>query len=87
MNKNSCFSEIKTKANGLVSFLESLINLGLAWKEHFGFEAFPIETYWIEKEAALKEIDKIHPIKHLGLLKIPKKAFYNWPLDSLVLIY
>ena len=78
MKTSDCFSEIKTKANELVPFLEFLISLDLPWKEHFGFEAFPIETCWIEKEDALREIDKINPIKHLGLLKIPKKSFYNW---------
>ena len=82
MKTSDCFSEIKTKANELVPFLEFLISLDLPWKEHFGFEAFPVETCWIEREAALREIDKINPIKQLGLLKIPRKSFYNWHVDD-----
>ena len=38
MKTSDCFSEIKTKANELVPFLEFLISLDLPWKEHFGFE-------------------------------------------------
>ena len=76
------FSEIRTKANELIPFLEFLINLKLPWREHFGFEMIPIEDCWIEKETALQEIDRINPIKHLGLLKIPKKSFYNWHVDD-----
>ena len=82
MKTSDCFSEIKTKANELVSFLEFLIDLNLPWEEHFGFEMIPIENCWIEKETALQEIDKINPIKQLILLKIPSKSFYNWHVDD-----
>jgi len=77
------FSEIKTKSNELVSFLEYLINFEeVPWTEHFGFEASPIDSLWIERELALKEINEIHPIQNLGLLKIPRKSFYNWHVDG-----
>ena len=82
MKTSDCFSELKTKANELVSFLEFLIDLNLPWEEHFGFEMIPIENCWIEKETALQEIDKINPIKQLILLKIPSKSFYNWHVDD-----
>tara|TARA_R100000152_G_scaffold13723_1_gene6127 strand:+ start:231 stop:746 length:516 start_codon:yes stop_codon:yes gene_type:complete len=78
-----CFSEIKTKSTELVLYLEHLISSqDLSWQEHFGFDAKPIEDYWIEKELTLNQINKIHPIKQLGLLKIPGKSFYNWHVDD-----
>jgi len=83
MNTIDCFSEIKTKAKDLVPFLEDLTKFEkIPWQEHFGFKAIPIDTRWIGKESALDKIHKVHPIKQLGLLKVPKKSFYNWHVDD-----
>ena len=83
MNTTDCFSEIKTKGKDLILHLEYLISLkNLAWQEHFGFQAVQIDITWVKKEPALKQIDEIHPIKQLGLLKVPKKSFYNWHVDD-----
>ena len=83
MNPADCFSEIKTKSTELVLYLENLISSqNLPWQEHFGFEAIPIDNQWIERELSLKEVNKIHLIKQLGLLKIPSKSFYNWHVDD-----
>jgi hypothetical protein len=83
MKSIDCFSEIKTKSTELALYLEDVIsNQDLFWQEHFGFDAHPIENIWIKKELALNQIDAIHPIKQLGLLKIPSKSFYNWHVDD-----
>ena len=83
MNPADCFSEIKIKSTELVLYLENLISSqNLPWQEHFGFEAIPIDNQWIERELSLKEVNKIHLIKQLGLLKIPSKSFYNWHVDD-----
>ena len=83
MNKKDCFSELKTKGKELIPYLEYLTTFDkLPWQEHYGFNAIQIDNKWINKEPALKEVHKIHPIKQLGLLKIPKKSFYNWHVDD-----
>ena len=83
MKSIDCFSEIKTKSTELALYLEDVIsNQDLFWQEHFGFDAHPIENIWIKKELALNQIDAMHPIKQLGLLKIPSKSFYNWHVDD-----
>ena len=78
MNQNNCFTEIKTKSNGLVLYLEHLISLeNLTWQQHFGFDVIFLDDSWIQKELALKQINKIHPIKQLGLLRVKHKSFYG----------
>ena len=78
-----CFSEIKTKSNKLVLYLENLISSeDLSWQQHFGFDLIPIDDSWIEKELALQQINKIHPIKQLGLLRVKHNSFYDWHVDS-----
>ena len=73
MNPNDCFSEIKTKSNKLVLYLEHLIfSENLSWEQHFGFDVIFLDNGWIQKELALKEINKIHPIKQLGLLRLAR---------------
>tara|TARA_R100000988_G_scaffold91308_1_gene55073 strand:+ start:57 stop:566 length:510 start_codon:yes stop_codon:yes gene_type:complete len=78
-----CFSEIKTKSNELVLYLENLISSeNLFWQQHFGFDVIFLDNSWIQKELALNEINKIHPIKQLGLLKVENKSFYDWHVDD-----
>ena len=78
-----CFSEIKTKSNKLVLYLENLISSeDLSWQQHFGFDLIPIDDSWIEKELALQQINKIHPIKQLGLLRVKHNSFYDWHVDD-----
>ena len=83
MKSIDCFTEIETKSTELALYLEDLVSSqDLFWQEHFGFDALPIENSWIKKELALSQIDEIHSIKQLGLLKIPSKSFYNWHVDD-----
>ena len=83
MNPNDCFSEIKTKSNKLVFYLEHLISSkNLSWQQHFGFDVIFLNNFWIEKELALNQINKLHPIKQLGLLKVQHKSFYDWHVDD-----
>jgi len=83
MKPTDCFSEIKIKSNKLITHLEHLISSqNPSWEEHFGFDAIPIDSSWIEKELPLKEINEIHSIKQLGLLKVSNKSFYDWHVDS-----
>tara|TARA_Y100001972_G_scaffold4768_1_gene5288 strand:+ start:321 stop:836 length:516 start_codon:yes stop_codon:yes gene_type:complete len=78
-----CFSEIKTKSNELVLYLENLIfTENLSWQQHFGFDVIFLDNSWIQKELALQQIDKIHPIKQLGLLRVEQKSFYDWHVDD-----
>ena len=83
MNQNDCFTEIKTKSNKLVLYLEHLISSeNLSWQQHFGFDVIFLENSWIQKELALKQVNKIHPIKQLGLLRVKHKSFYDWHVDD-----
>ena len=83
MNPNDCFSEIKTKSNKLVLYLEHLISSkNLSWQQHFGFDVIFLEDFWIQNELALNQINKIHPIKQLGLLRVKYKSFYDWHVDD-----
>ena len=83
MNPNDCFTEIKTKSNELVLYLEHLISSeNLSWQQHFGFDVIFLENSWIQKELALNQINKIHPIKQLGLLRVKHKSFYDWHVDD-----
>jgi len=78
-----CFSEIKTKSNELVLYLENLISSkNLSWEQHFGFDVVFLDNSWIQKELALREINEIHSIKQLGLLKVGNKSFYDWHVDD-----
>jgi len=78
-----CFSEIKTKSNELVLYLENLLSSeNLSWQQHFGFDVIFLDNFWIEKELALQQINKIHPIKQLGLLRVEHNSFYDWHVDS-----
>ena len=78
-----CFSEIKTKSNELILYLENLISFkNLTWQQHFGFDVIFLDNFWIQKELALNEINKIHPIKQLGLLRVKFKSFYDWHVDD-----
>jgi len=83
MKSIDCFSEIEIKSNQLVSYLEHLVSShNLRWEEHFGFDVILIESSWIEKELSLRQINQIHPIKQLGLLRVENKSFYDWHVDS-----
>ena len=83
MNPTDCFSEIKTKSNELALYLENLVSSeNLSWHEHFGFDVVFIDNSWIQEELALNEINKIHPIKQLGLLRVKFKSFYGWHVDD-----
>ena len=83
MNPIDCFSEIKTKSNELVLYLENLVSFeNLSWQQHFGFDVIFLDNFWIQKELALNEINKIHPIKQLGLLRVKFKSFYDWHVDD-----
>mgnify|MGYP003128178493 FL=1 len=83
MNQNDCFSEIKIKSNRLVLYLEHLISSeNLPWQQHFGFDVIFLDGSWIEKELALNQINKIHAIKQLGLLRVKNKSFYDWHVDD-----
>ena len=78
-----CFSEIKTKSNKLILYLENLISFkNLTWQQHFGFSVIFLDNYWIQKELALQQIDEIYPIKQLGLLRVKHKSFYDWHGDD-----
>ena len=78
-----CFSEIKTKSNKLALYLEHLISSqNLSWQQHFGFDVIFLDNSWIQKELALNEINKIHSIKQLGLLRVKHKSFYDWHVDD-----
>ena len=59
MNPNDCFTEIKTKSNELVLYLEHLISSqDLSWQQHFGFDVIFLENCWIQKELALTKLIK-----------------------------
>tara|TARA_R100001440_G_C2468096_1_gene111147 strand:+ start:109 stop:624 length:516 start_codon:yes stop_codon:yes gene_type:complete len=83
MNQVDCFSEIKTKSNKLALYLEDLISTqNLSWDKHFGFDVIFLDSSWIQKELALKEINELHQIKQIGLLKISGKYCYHWHVDG-----
>jgi hypothetical protein len=44
--------------------------------------ALRISPIWIDAEPALSEVDAIHPIDRLGLLRIPPFTFYDWHVDA-----
>ena len=54
-----CFSEIKTKSNKLILYLENLISFkNLTWQQHFGFSVIFLDNYWIQKELeGLEEVE------------------------------
>ena len=83
MNPTDCFSEIKTKSNELALYLEDLISSqNLSWDKHFGFDVVFLDSSWIQKELALKEINELHRIRQIGLLKVSSKYCYHWHVDD-----
>ena len=83
MNPTDCFSEIKTKSNELALYLEDLISSqNLSWDKHFGFDVIFLDSSWIQKELALKEINELHQIRQIGLLKVSSKYCYHWHVDD-----
>ena len=83
MNPTDCFSEIKTKSNKLALYLEDLISSqNLSWDKHFGFDVIFLDSSWIQKELALKEINELHQIRQIGLLKVSSKYCYHWHVDD-----
>ena len=83
MNPTDCFSEIKTKSNELALYLEDLISSqNLSWDKHFGFDVIFLDSSWIQKELALKEINELHRIRQIGLLKVSSKYCYHWHVDD-----
>jgi hypothetical protein len=84
MNPSSenCFLPLKQKAEGVIDFIEWLIDQELPWDEHFGFDAVPVDSCWIETEPALCKVNQLQPIKQLGLLRIPPQSMYDWHVDQ-----
>jgi hypothetical protein len=76
------YSSISIKSNKLFDYLTDLPYDTYNWTEHFGFDSVQLGLEWLEDEYALKAIHNIHPIKQMGVLKIPPFVNYNWHVDE-----
>ena len=77
------YNSISIKSNKLFDYLIDLPYNTYDWTEHFGFDSVQLGLEWLEDEYALKSIHNIHPIKQMGVLKIPPFINYNWHVDEL----
>ena len=76
------YSSISIKSNKLFDYLTDLPYDTYNWTEHFGFEAVQLTLEWLEDEYALKAIHNIHPIKQMGVLRVPPFFCYDWHVDD-----
>jgi len=77
-----CFLPLQLKAEGVVDYIQWLIQQDLPWAKHFGFDAQPITDYWLDEEPALKAVHACAPIKQLGLLRVAPQSMYDWHTDE-----
>ena len=82
MNTDKFFSPLSIKAGELYGYLYDLVNKEHTWQKHFGFDAIEVDSSWIQKDYALNCVNKLQPIKMLGVLKVPSNSFYNFHRDS-----
>ena len=79
---NECFAPLNELAKTLPAYLRQVAQDQPPWQEHFGFDCVPIGNEWIEREPALRSLNRVHPIKQLGLLKVPAWTMYDWHIDA-----
>lgn len=82
MNRSDCFFPLKEKAKEIIAYAHWLIAQDLEWTSHFGFDALPINSYWIKEEPALAAVHEVAPIKQLGLLRVAGSSMYDWHVDQ-----
>ena len=83
MDRNNFFSPLPIKAGQFYDYLNKLVTKDHTWHKHFGFYAIQVDSTWITKDYALNCVNKLQPIKELGVLKVPANSFYNFHRDSL----
>jgi len=77
-----CFHAFKIQSVELEGFIAWLLDKERSWAKHFGFDAIQLPQDFLEVEPLLAAVHKIHPIKSLGLLKVPAKTMYDWHTDD-----
>lgn len=79
--REDCYAPLTVKAGLLFKHLQMLVRSPQDWNKHFGFDCIEVGSNWIEEEDALFQVNRIHPIKQLGLLRIAPYSFYDWHVD------
>ena len=82
MNTDKFFTPLGIKAGRFYDYLNELVTKEHTWEKHFGFDAIPVDSRWIKVDYALRSVDKLQPIRALGVLRVPPNSFYNFHRDS-----
>lgn len=82
IDSQDCFMPLLHKAQRIVDHANRLITENTPWVKHFGFDAIPINSCWIQKEPVLAFVNAIAPIKQLGLLRVSSLSMYDWHVDQ-----
>ena len=85
LNTDKFFTPLGIKSGTLFDYLNELVthDKDLPWqKYHFGWDAVEVDKNWIKKDHALRSINKLHPIKQIGVLKTPPNSFYKFHKDE-----
>tara|TARA_R110002074_G_scaffold128862_1_gene269556 strand:+ start:91 stop:648 length:558 start_codon:yes stop_codon:yes gene_type:complete len=78
-NKQLFYSEFKYESIIISKQWKNFIND--KWESYFGFEGMSIPSIIWKQEVLLREIDKVFPFKHVGLIRLPANYNYNWHKD------
>ena len=84
MNTDKFFTPLKIKSGKLFDYLNELVthDKDLPWERHFGWDALEVDSNWIQKDYALRSVNKLYPIKQLGILKTPPDSLYQFHKDQ-----
>ena len=83
LNTDKFFTPLSIKSGEFFDYLNEIVShdKDLAWKIHWGWDAIEVDSNWIQKDYALRSINKLQPIKQLGILKAPLDSFYQFHID------
>lgn len=81
---DDCFHAFKIQSVELEGFVAWFLNYEkeINWTKHFDFDAIQLPQDFLKVEPLLAAVHEVHPIKSLGLLKVPAKTMYNWHTDD-----
>ena len=82
LNTDKFYTPLGIKASIFYDYLNELVNKEHSWETHFGFDAIQVDSRWIQVDHALRAVDKLQPIRALGVLRVPPNSFYNFHKDS-----
>ena len=84
LNTDKFFTPLSIKSGEFFDYLNEIVthDKDLAWKIHWGWDAIEVDSNWIQKDYALRSINKLQPIKQIGILRTSPDSFYVFHKDQ-----